>query len=180
MPPIPVLVAIIVTILASSPVVVDSIDASMGGTVINPDHGVLYSLERLGERMKEGVVNLTSTITGYHPEDYYCECAEERLGELMAVRNRSRCAYLAREYCELINKSIELCKARNRTELLEFIQSRLEHHITVLEQVHELVPEEAKGAIELAMERSSKCKEVVREAIERMRKHAPMGGIGTP
>jgi len=173
MPPLPVVVAIIVTLLASSPVIVDSVDASLGGAVVNPDHGVLYSIERLGERMKEGIVNLTSTITGYHPEDYYCECAEERLGELMAVRNRSRCAHLAREYCELINKSIELCRARNRTELLEFIQSRLEHHITVLEEVHELVPEEAKGAIELAMERSSKCKEVVREAIERMKRVPP-------
>jgi len=100
----------------------------------------------------------------------YLDLAGERLEELsrMPAERSEFVAGLVSEYQSNMDKGLDLIEqqideGKAPVDLLTHFQASLAHHQEVLETVHEQVPEEAKPAIELAMEASGRGGERVDE-----------------
>ncbi len=111
-----------------------------------PD-SALYGLEKAGERIKE------ATYAG--GQEWQLERAEERTQEFkkMAKENKgSKYKGLTEEANERLQKATQ--KAKTNRELRR-AENAMRKHISVLENVKEKVPEQAKPAISLAISRSA-------------------------
>lgn len=133
-------VAVVAGASAGTPVAVDSLADQQ------PD-SALYGLERAGERIKE------ATYAG--GQEWQLGLAEERTQEFekMAEENKGdNYKELPEEASERLQKAAE--KAKTNRELRR-AENAMRKHISVLENVREKVPEQAKPAISLAISRSA-------------------------
>jgi len=156
-----ILIAILVSgATFSAPMVVDS---AMGGT-IGPGH-LLYAVERLGETQKSWFM-----FDHASKAKYYIQLATERLEEMKNVTdNGETVKSLSEDYNSTVETALDEAKKANRTDVYDFVLSMLQKHQQVLSEVKDKVPEQAKGAIDNAMQESSKSRDV----IENLEKSAP-------
>lgn len=121
------------------------------------------ALRRLGEVIPERSAEL------------YFEIGEKRL---MEAREKARetkageATELVEEYEDKISKSQEMIEkaedaGRNVTEVVERVSVATSTHLLVLQEVYDRVPEEAKEAIERAMNVSAKGQEEALKALEK-------------
>jgi DNA uptake protein ComE-like DNA-binding protein len=126
-----------------------------------PDHP-LYGLDRALERL-----HLILTLDHIKKAELHLQHAEERLAEAWTMAEINRTDLLQRlceSYESDLNRSAEIAAAaervgRNITALSERITLATSHHLEVLEAVLEKVPEQAKPAIERALNVSVKGRE---------------------
>lgn len=155
-----ILIAIVVIgSVPASCVVVDTID-------VNPDHP-LYRMERVGEDIKKWFVT---------PRDWEHEHAEERMFEFRAMCAKGKCV----EYKNLLEeygRHIEKLEETDIEEVYNLVMAMIEKHNEVLENLLEVVPPQAVPAIQLALSRKGRLKDVLKERFpamyENYRKHLP-------
>jgi len=142
-------VAIVVVATAggvSTPVVVDQVDTL-------PD-SPFYGLERIGEGIKE-------TFTG--GQNFDISIADERIQEFSAMEGRGK----AMKYLSLVDEAADrigsaVARATDNRKLDRALDA-VSRHTTVLENLIEQVPENARAALALAIYRSARGAEVLSE-----------------
>jgi len=159
MPQISVIIAI--ALLLSSPMAIDAV----AGNAIDPDNP-LYPIEKFGETQIDIIlrVNPPSRVM------FKLKCGDERLIELNRTAKKlppDRVEFLLHEYNACIAESLNESAKMDREDLIAMVKERLAYHRSVLEQCLERVPEEAKPAIEKAIQESSRCEEIVEKALRR-------------
>ena len=121
---------------------------------ITPDNPI-YGLDRALER-----IQLAITFGEVEKAKLKFKFAEERLAEAEAMADEGE-EELAEEMMEdyevelnETNEDIETAIARGEdvTDLIEHVSTRTAKHLEVLQRVHDKVPEQARAAIEHAME----------------------------
>lgn len=123
---------------------------------LTPDHP-LYSIEKLVERIE---VKAAGIIGG--PElkaKAIANNADERLAEANALAERNKTektAELVEKYSKGMNNSQKIASRSNNQNLSQKIGNLSERNIEKLEKVREKVPEQAKGAIDKAINNSEK------------------------
>lgn len=111
----------------------------------------LYGLERAGERIRDAVTN--------RPTD--ADLAEERLDEFSEMASKGR----ASEHLDILDDAQDrVMKSVGEEESLETAKKRIRYHIGVLENLENVVPENALPGLEQAIESSSKVEEVLENA----------------
>jgi serine protease AprX len=128
-------------------------------------------------RGQEKALERLSEVLPEKSAEFYFKLAEKRL---LKARRRARekpeeVSELIEEYEEKINKTREMIEkakeiGRNVTNITETVTIATSKHLEVLEEVKERVPEEAKPAIEKAMNTSVKGQE---EALKVLREIEP-------
>ena len=137
-----------------------------------PDNPILYFFDRLLEPLELFVAGLPPPF-GDGDEGRarkLLEIAGERLAEakLMAERNRTEhIESLMEEYNESMSECLHLCNQLNSTELYSLVSNATSTHQTVLQEVKEKVPEEAKDWIEKAIDVSQEGHEQATEHIQK-------------
>jgi hypothetical protein len=133
----------------------DAIDASIRGQE--------ECLDRLAKIKPERAAELCFGIA---------EKRLERLREEVEKGNTERVEKIAAEYERKMNKTLEFIEIANVTKigmLLETVSNATSKHLGVLEGVWGKVPEEAKDAIEKAMNVSAKGQQKALEALEKVK-----------
>jgi len=151
-----------VAIIASIPPAIDIV----AGNAINPDHGFVYSLEKIGEKEIELVFGLNPPAK----INFLLKCGEERLVELNQTKEKLTAEgvrMLCEEYEACINASIAEASRLGREDLIELVAERTKYHQSILEDVKEKVPEQAKPWIEHALGVSMHGHETCQKALRR-------------
>ncbi len=136
-----------------------------------PNPGILpdspfYGLKKLFEKL-----DLAFTFSDEAKAEKYLHYAEVRLAEAKAMleKNKTDIAQkVVKEYSAYINKSEEYGAKVNKTEVMEHIINATEHHLEVLQEVYDKVPEQAKPAIEHAIAVAELREEKLLEALENL------------
>jgi len=120
---------------------------------ITPDSW-LYGFKRFFEDL-----DLAFTFNEVARAEKYFKYAELRLTEAKEMVERGRSEYarkLAEEYERMLNRSLEIAEkvGEEGVNVTEVVATSTMTHLNVLEQIYELVSEEARPAIKRAMEAS--------------------------
>ena len=147
-----------------------------------PDPGLtpdspFYFLERIAEE-----IGNFFTFGDLKKAERYTTLAAERLAEAKAVAEKGKSELvektLERYEMQLQNSIIRAKKAQNKGENAEEVMTRVglatQKHLEVLAEVYEKVPEQAKPAIENAMEVSLKGHE---KAVETLKEQNALGDV---
>ncbi|MGD2163164.1 MAG: DUF5667 domain-containing protein [Anaerolineales bacterium] len=145
---------LVIALLASGFGVVNASAASLPGDAL---YGVKLAREQLA---------LTLSLTEEGDQDLLAEFAEERLEEAEALIEENRLEDLPTALQGFEHRMDELEGLTNENEdfepgSLEHLQSRLENHIQVLQGVLDNAPEQAREALQNALEKSSHAREVL-------------------
>ncbi|MBW2979756.1 S8 family serine peptidase [Candidatus Woesearchaeota archaeon] len=143
------------------------------------------SIQRAITSSKRGNEEALKVLEKAQPEkaaEIHFRIAEKRLAKVQEKVNKGEIedvGDLIEEYEERINKSnriAEIAKGlgNNTTNVEQLIAEATSTHLEILSEVHENVPEQAKQAIEKAMDVSSKGRE---KAVEALKEKGALGGI---
>ena len=138
--------------------------------------GMRHALER-SKRGHDETLNRLGEIAPEEAAMLRFEYAEKRLNkarEKAREGNVEEAEALVKEYKEEMNNSSEMRKraegiGRNVTRLVELVANRTSKHLQVLQEIYEKVPDQAKPAIEKAMNVSAKGQESALTALQRVK-----------
>ena len=110
---------------------------------------LLYPVKTAGERAR-----LALAFSEEERSGVYIDIAESRLGELSRVAKEGRgetARALAAEYGQSVGQALEQAKKADTGLSLLRTQEQLAKHVEVLQDLSQAVPQQAQGAIELAL-----------------------------
>jgi DNA-binding FrmR family transcriptional regulator len=122
---------------------------TMNPGMITPQHGIFYQLEILWDDF----------VIFISPNKVMAKInvMNERLAEYEMTHDQRA----LNDYASKLDSLEDDLKQADQTTR-QIVETHLTKHIEVLQEVKELVPEEAKPAIDKAIEESSKCKEALK------------------
>ncbi len=143
---------------------------------ITPD-SILYGLDKAFER-----ISLALTFNNAAKAEKRLQMASERLAELKAMTDKGKLEYsndLAEEYDDNIKESNEIATTaklskEDKSKLTELTALTTSKHLSILDKIKEETPEQAKAAIERAMNKSAKGRET---AVAALKKKGDLGDI---
>lgn len=118
-----------------------------------PDEA-LYGLELAGEALKEPVMG---------GEEWNIERANERIDEYTNMAEEGKGPQYENVLQSGQKRIMESVQKAEDEEGLERARNRVQGHVQTLERVREIVPENAKGAIDRAIEKSSQVDNVLED-----------------
>jgi hypothetical protein len=132
-----------------------------------PEHAkpAIERAKNASTKRNEIVLHILEEIAPEKASEIHFRIAEKRLLKAKEkAKKGEEVEYLIKEYERRINKSTEIAEiakrlGKNMTALEQLIEEAISIHLDVLSEIHEKVPEEARSAIERAMNVSIKGKE---------------------
>jgi len=142
---------------------------SAGFTPDNP----LYFLDRMFEGLELWLAGLPAPFGGGAEgrARKMLEIAGERISEMQAMAERDGSQYIPElviDYHAKMDEVVKTAEALNSAELHELVADATQHHLAVLSEVYERVPDEAKSAITLAKEKAQLGREEAERALGRI------------
>ena len=134
------------------------IEKTIAGTT--PDDGILYQIDIFFDN-----VALALTPEGLAKAEKRLQIAEERLAEMKVMADQGKKTYMEQARTRYQNQ-MNLIEHMELTEeeKIEF-QTAIQKHIIVLEEMRKEIPDQAKPAIDNALENSARVIEKVQEGI---------------
>ncbi len=123
---------------------------SVSGHATTPD-SAFWGLERAGESLK-----LIFTPSPAEKAKFHLALAEERIAEAKASNDPETIRTGANEYIGELAQALEIAKGLDSTDLWELVSEATLKHNVKLHTVLEEVPNEARAAIEQAIDASEK------------------------
>ncbi|MBM3200345.1 hypothetical protein FJZ53_05385 [Candidatus Woesearchaeota archaeon] len=139
-----------------------------------PDSGILPDSAFYGmKKTFEGIGNIFA-FSAEAKAERALKLAEKRLAEAEAMANKGKPDFvdgLSQEYENKVNEANEIAtlakEAQDREKLAELVSTATSQHIIVLDEVQEIVPEQAKERIAAARERSIRGNQEALKALAR-------------
>lgn len=157
---IPMMILLIMTLVnaPSHPESIPEVDLDRITAGVTPNN-IFYGLDIAIEK-----IQLALTFNETKKQILRLEFVDERLGEIKMMIKNNKPQFIERAEIERVEIIEDIEKNMNKTEISrkDFILSKLEKHILVLQEVKTTAPEQAQKGLDNAINQSSKVIEKIR------------------